>query len=109
MSGASPNQVVKEGKAAKEAEDKAAEHLEKALKELSEENQQGQGQQQEQQNQEQQGQEQNQGGEQQQQQEQRQAAAPDTTARGILDKEQRDKKQRQIFQRAGYQKVDKDW
>jgi len=33
----------------------------------------------------------------------------DTTAQEILDKEQRDKKQRQILQRARYQKVEKDW
>jgi Ca-activated chloride channel family protein len=45
---------------------------------------------------------------QQQEQEQQQAAA-DTTAQEILDKEQRDKKQRQILQRARYQKVEKDW
>jgi len=33
----------------------------------------------------------------------------DTTAQEILDKEQRDKKQRQILQRARYEKVEKDW
>ena len=33
----------------------------------------------------------------------------DTTVQEILDKEQRDKKQRQILQRARYQKVEKDW
>jgi len=33
----------------------------------------------------------------------------DATAQEILDKEQRDKKQRQILQRARYQKVEKDW
>ena len=33
----------------------------------------------------------------------------DTTAQEILDKEQRNKKQRQILQRARYQKVEKDW
>ena len=48
--------------------------------------------------------------EQQQQQEQKQqAAAADTTAQEILDKEQRDKKQRQILQKARYRKVEKDW
>lgn len=51
--------------------------------------------------------------EQQQQREQQNAEqekqAPDTTAQEILDKEQRDKKQRQILQRAGYEKVEKDW
>jgi len=54
---------------------------------------------------------------QQQQQEQQQAQdkdeeqkqKPDTTAQDILDKEKRDKKQRQILQRARYQKVEKDW
>lgn len=35
--------------------------------------------------------------------------ASDTTAQEILDKEQRDKKQRQILQKTGYRKVDKDW
>ena len=54
----------------------------------------------------------------QQQQEQQQQAREkdeeqkqkaDTTAQEILDKEQRDKKQRQILQRARYQKVEKDW
>ncbi|MBN2455575.1 MAG: tetratricopeptide repeat protein [Sedimentisphaerales bacterium] len=33
----------------------------------------------------------------------------DATAQEILDKEQRDKKQRQILQRARYKKVEKDW
>jgi Mg-chelatase subunit ChlI len=45
----------------------------------------------------------------QQQQDEEKKQAPDTTAQEILDKEQRDKKQRQILQRARYQKVDKDW
>lgn len=80
-------------------------------------------QQQEQQNQQEQGQENqpnqqqqdpNQPQEAEQQQEQNQqkeqkAAAPDTTAQEILDKEQQQKKQRQQLQRAGYQKVEKDW
>lgn len=70
------------------------------------------------QNQQQQGQDPNQPQDpnqgQSQQQEQKQQddekkQAPDTTAQEILDKEQRDKKQRQILQRARYQKVDKDW
>ena len=54
----------------------------------------------------------NQGQSQQQEQKQQddeKKQAPDTTAQEILDKEQRDKKQRQILQRARYQKVDKDW
>ena len=46
---------------------------------------------------------------QQQQQNDEKKQAPDTTAQEILDKEQRDKKQRQILQRARYQKVEKDW
>ena len=46
---------------------------------------------------------------QQEQEQQQQQAAADTTAQEILDKEQRDKKQRQILQRARYQKVEKDW
>ena len=92
-------------------------------------NQQQQNQQQQQQNQQQQAQDPNQNQQQQgrdpnqpqdpnqgqsQQQEQKQQddekkQAPDTTAQEILDKEQRDKKQRQILQRARYQKVEKDW
>jgi tetratricopeptide (TPR) repeat protein len=38
-----------------------------------------------------------------------QKQADDRTAQEILDKEQRDKKQRQFLQRARYQKVEKDW
>jgi hypothetical protein len=92
-------------------------------------NQQQQNQQQQQQNQQQQAQDPNQNqqqqdqdpnqpqdpnqGQSQQQEQQKQddekKQAPDTTAQEILDKEQRDKKQRQILQRARYQKVDKDW
>jgi len=45
----------------------------------------------------------------QQEQPEEKAAAPDTTAQEILDKEQQEKKQRQKLQRAGYQKVEKDW
>lgn len=44
-----------------------------------------------------------------QSQEQQQQAAPDTTAEDILDKEKRERKERQILQRGGYQKVEKDW
>jgi len=47
--------------------------------------------------------------EQQQEQREEKAAAPDTTAQEILDKEQQEKKQRQKLQRARYQKVEKDW
>lgn len=99
-----------DGDTAKESQDKAVEHIENALKELSQENQQNQGQQQKQQEQTQQSQEPNQPDqEQQQQKEQKASAAPDTTAQEILDKEQQEKKQRQILQRGGYQKVEKDW
>jgi Ca-activated chloride channel family protein len=45
----------------------------------------------------------------QQKQEEQKYAIPDTTADEILDKEQQQRKQRQILQRARYQKVDKDW
>ncbi len=45
----------------------------------------------------------------QQEQPEEKAAAPDTTAQEILDKEQQEKKQRQKLQRARYQKVEKDW
>jgi Ca-activated chloride channel family protein len=51
----------------------------------------------------------NQTQEQQPEQQKQKKAAPDATAQQILDKEQRQKQQRQILQRAGYQKVDKDW
>jgi hypothetical protein len=44
-----------------------------------------------------------------QEQEQQQMAAPDTTAEEILDKEKREKEQRQILQRPQWQKVEKDW
>jgi len=48
-------------------------------------------------------------GQDQQQQQAQQVAAPDATARDILDKEQRQKEQRRIFQRGRTQQVDKDW
>ncbi len=89
------------GTAAKQSQDEAVEHLENAMKALSGDNQQNQQQQQEQQPQ----QDPNEA----QQQQQQEAVAPDTTAEDILNKEQREKKQRQILQRSGYQKVDKDW
>jgi tetratricopeptide (TPR) repeat protein len=99
-----------DGAAAKQSQDKAIEHLENAIKALSGENQQNQ---QQQQGQAQQPQEPNQPGEeeqqQQSQQEQKASAAPDATAQEILDKEQQEKKQRQILQSADYQKVEKDW
>ena len=46
---------------------------------------------------------------QQQNAEQQQKAAPDTTAEDILDEEHRRRKERQILQRGGYQKVERDW
>ena len=48
-------------------------------------------------------------GQDQQEQQAQQVAAPDTTAREILDKEQRRKEQQRIMQRGRTQKVDKDW
>lgn len=45
----------------------------------------------------------------QQQQQQQQTDAPDTTAQKILDKEQQQKKERQILQRQRYLKVERDW
>jgi tetratricopeptide (TPR) repeat protein len=98
-----------DGNTAEQSQDKAAEHLENALKALSGDNQQNQRQQQKQQEQTQQPQEPNQPDHEQQQKEQRSVAAPDATAQEILDKEQQEKKQRQILQQGGYQKVEKDW
>ena len=46
---------------------------------------------------------------QQEQENQKETAAADATAEQILDKEQREKKQRQMLQRGRYQKVEKDW
>ena len=46
---------------------------------------------------------------QQEDQKQQQQAAPDTRAQEILDKEQRQRKERQILQRGPWQKVEKDW
>lgn len=43
------------------------------------------------------------------QEEQKQMAAPDTVAQEILDREQRQRKNRQILQRGRWQKVEKDW
>lgn len=104
-----------EGDTAKQSQNKAAEHLENALKNLSQNDQQDQGKQQQQQQKEQQGQKQqpqepNQPDQQQQQQKEQQAvAAPDTTAQDILNKEQKEKEQRQIIQQGANKKVEKDW
>jgi len=46
---------------------------------------------------------------QEEQKKQQQQAAPDTRAQEILDKEQRQRKERQILQRGPWQKVEKDW
>jgi hypothetical protein len=46
---------------------------------------------------------------QQKQEKEQKAAVPDATAQEILDKEQRQKQQRQILQRGRYQRVEKDW
>jgi Ca-activated chloride channel family protein len=46
---------------------------------------------------------------QQEDQKQQQQAAPDTRAQEILDKEQRQQKERQILQPGSWQKVEKDW
>jgi Ca-activated chloride channel family protein len=51
--------------------------------------------------------EQRQGQQQKEQQEQR--MAPDATAQEILDREQQQKKDREVLRRAQYQQVDKDW
>ena len=83
---------------AKGSQDKAAEHIENAVKALTEQDQQ---QQQQQQDQEQQQQEQ-------EQDRQQQTEAPDSTAEEILEKEEKDRKARQIL-RTGQIKVDKDW
>ena len=42
-------------------------------------------------------------------QQQEQKVAPDATAQEIIDREQRQKKEREIRQRAGYQRVERDW
>jgi DNA repair exonuclease SbcCD ATPase subunit len=105
----------------KKSQDEAAKDIEKALKSLSD--QQDQNQQQKQQEKQQQNsqqqkqqepnqpQEPNQAQQQQQEQQQQeqQVAAPDTTAEEILDREQKQKEQRQMLQSPGFQKVDKDW
>jgi Ca-activated chloride channel family protein len=44
-----------------------------------------------------------------QEKEEKQAQSPDATAQEILDNEQRQKEKRQILQRGGWQKVEKDW
>jgi chemotaxis protein histidine kinase CheA len=95
-----------DGAQAKQSEDKAVEHIEKALRALSEGSQEDQQQQQQQAQQDPNDiQDPNEG----QQPQQQKAYAPDATAQEILDKEQQEKKTRQMLQRGGYQEVDKDW
>jgi tetratricopeptide (TPR) repeat protein len=48
-------------------------------------------------------------GQDEQKKEEKQAQPADATAQEILDNEQRQKEKRQIFQRSGWQKVEKDW
>jgi len=98
------------GTKAKESQDKAVEHIENALKALSEgsQQQQQQGPQQQKQQEQQDPNEARDPNERRQPKEQK-AHAPDATAEQILDKEQRQRKQRQMLQRARYQKVEKDW
>jgi hypothetical protein len=98
----------------KQSQDASAKNIEDALKALSEQKEQGQQekQQQEQQNSQQQNQQepnQPQEPNQAQQQQQQQEQQADTTAEEILDREQKQKEQRQMLQSPGFQKVDKDW
>jgi DNA repair exonuclease SbcCD ATPase subunit len=100
----------------KQSQDEAAKDIEKALRSLADQqNQQQKQQEKQQQNSQQQNQQEpNQPQEpnqaqQQQQEQQQQVAAPDTTAEEILDREQKQKEQRQMLQSPGFQKVDKDW
>ena len=108
-----------DGKGAKESQDKAAEHIEKAIEKMSQgDKQQKQPsgnpnqdqQEQEDQNSDQNQDQQNQSDQQQDQNQQNQnVAAPNTTAQEILDKEQKDRERRQMLQGSANQKVDKDW
>ena len=100
-----------DGTRARESQDKAVEHVENALKVLSQAGQQNQQPQQQQQQQEGQQQDPNQPQDpnQGQQPQEQKAYAPDATAQEILDKEQQEKKMRRMLQRSGYQKVEKDW
>ncbi|HEX41659.1 MAG TPA: tetratricopeptide repeat protein [Phycisphaerales bacterium] len=101
------------GSAAQQSEEKAAEHIAKALEALSQSDQQPQQDQQgdpQQQPQPQQASEPNEPAEPNEpQQPPQQQTAPDATAQEILDREQKQKEQRQMMQRPRYQKVDKDW
>lgn len=92
-----------DGADAKQSQDKAVEHLEKALENLSQGDENSSSQPSPQQDQPQQDDLQN------SQQQEPQQTPKDTTAQEILDKEQRDRQQRQMLQRSQYQEVDKDW
>jgi Ca-activated chloride channel family protein len=96
-----------DGAKAKDSQGKAVEHIENALKTLSEGDQQGQQQpgQQQQQRDPNEGQDPNEAG----QPKEQKAHAPDATAEEILDREQHQRRQRQMLQRGQYQKVEKDW
>jgi Ca-activated chloride channel family protein len=95
---------------AKKSQDEAAKNIEDALKQLSEQKEQQQQQQQNQQQQQQAQPEPNQPAEPNQaQQQQEQETAPDAAAEEILDREQRQKDQRQLMQSPGFPNVDKDW
>jgi len=106
-----------DGGSASNEQDKAIEHIENAIKALSQKSRQNQKQTQhkQQQSQEKQGQKQEQQPAEQQEDKNKEsrkqkAAAPDTTAQQILDKERRQRKQRQLLRTRGrYREVEKDW
>lgn len=91
--------------------------LEKAIKALSEKSRENQQQQQQQKRQNQNKQEQKRGHQDSERQKDesnlgrdKKTEAPDTTVQQILDKEKRQRKQRQLRRaRGGYKKVEKDW
>jgi len=96
-----------DGARAGEAEDKAGEHIENALKALSQNHQQQSPQPAEGQQDPNETQDPNEA--EGQQAEQEQAAAPDTTADDILDREEQQREQRRLMQRAHHRRVEKDW
>jgi len=106
-------------KAAKESQDSASEHIEKAIEALTKQDEQQKQQQQKQQQDQQQEQQQNkeqqkeqdsqqEKQDQQQKQDKEQEKAPDKTAEQLLEKEQREKKARQTL-RPHRARVEKDW
>jgi Ca-activated chloride channel family protein len=94
-----------DGAEGKRAEDRAVEHIENALKALSQGDQQNQQPERGRPQEPNQPQDANEGG----QPKEQEAYAPDATAQEILDKERQEKDMRQMLQRGGYQKVDRDW